>query len=72
MKSISKVYNKSGNINICLDKHSLWMIIIYWHPLQITILTLLLLLQFCVPWEEWAISETGKVVIIIMHHVLYL
>ena len=28
---------------------------------------LCLSLQFCVPWEDWTISETGEVVISIMH-----
>jgi hypothetical protein len=67
MKSIKVKHTISGNINIYLNKHSLRMIIIYCHPLQITILTLLLLLQFCVPREDWTISETGKVVIVVMH-----
>jgi hypothetical protein len=49
-----------------------WLFIDIHDPLQMTILTLLLLLQFCVPWEEWTIPETGKVVIIIMQNVLYL
>jgi hypothetical protein len=28
---------------------------------------LLLLMQLCVPWENWIISETGEVIIINMH-----
>jgi hypothetical protein len=43
------------------------MAIIYWHLLQASILILPLFLQFCVPWQDWTISETREVVIIIMH-----